>query len=206
MRSKLAVMLVLAGASMAILGAAAAAPKPLPLRAHLIERGEFAGFRPEPGIARYTTAELWVQADPKLTAVQRSAQIARLRREGFKGLDQELLDHGSVRGAGVSWTMRLGSPASARAELAASLNGYKKRDASIGASVSPFAVKGVPSARGLDVRGSGQVGENVFFTDGSYLYLVGEGWAIGDKNPPTRSGLMSAVKKLYERVRGHPAG
>jgi hypothetical protein len=206
MRSKLVAMLVLAGVSMMVLEAAAAASKPLPLRAHLIQRGEFAGFRPEPGIARYSTVQLWVQADPKLTAVQRSAQIARLRREGFRGLDQELLDHGSVRGAGVSWTMRLGSPASARAELAASLDGYKKRDVSMGASVHPFAVKGVPRARGLAVRGAGQVGENVFFTDGAYLYLVGEGWAIGDKNPPTRSGLVSAVKKLYERVHRHPAG
>jgi hypothetical protein len=206
MRSKLVAVLVLAAVSMMVLQAAAAAPKPLPLRAHLIQRGEFAGFRPEPGIARYSTAELWVQADPNLTTVQRAAQLARLRREGFRGLDQELLDHGSVRGAGVSWTMRLSSPASARAELAASLSGYRKRDAAIGASVSSFAVDGVPNARGLDVRGSGQVGDNVFFTDGPYLYLVGVGWAIGDKHPPTRSGLISAVKKLYKRVHGHPAG
>ena len=80
-----------------------------------------------------------------------------------------------------------------------------RRDASIGASVSRFAVKGVPSARGLDVRGSGQVGYNVD-PDGPYLYLVGEGWAIGDKNPTHPLGLVSAVKKLYERVHGHTAG
>jgi hypothetical protein len=206
MRSKVAAMLILAGVSIAVSQIATAASRPLPLRARLIERGEFAGFRPEPGLAQYTTAKLWVQADPQLTAARRTAQLARLRREGFKGLDQELLDHGSVKGAGVSWAMRLGSPASARAELAASLDGYKKEDTAKGASFSPFAVRGLPGARGFELRGSGQVGDNVFFTDGPFLYLIGAGWAIGDKNPPTRSGLIAAVKTLYHRVHGRPPG
>ena len=206
MRSQLAAAVVIAGVSLVVLPGAAASRSPLPLRARLIERGEFAGFRPEPGLAQYSTAKLWVQADPQLTPARRTAQLARLRREGFKGLDQELLDRRGVRGAGVSWTMRLGSAASARAELVASLNGYKREDAAKGASFSAFAIKGVPGAHGFELRGSGQVGDNVFFTDGPFLYLVGEGWAIGDKNPPTRAGLVAAVKKLYERVHGRPAG
>jgi hypothetical protein len=205
MRSKLAATLVLSTVSLVVLQVAAASPRPLPLGARLIQRGEFAGFRLEPGLAQYSTAALWVQADPTLTTVQRSAQLARLRREGFRGLDQELLDRGAVRGAGVSWVMQLRSPRSARAELAASLRGYKTKDSAMGASISPFSIAGVPGARGFRSRGSGQVGENVFFASGSFLYLVGQGWAIGDNHPPTRAGLINAVKKLYERVRGRPA-
>jgi hypothetical protein len=36
--------------------------------------------------------------------------------------------------------------------------------------------------------------------------LVGQGWSSGNKNPPTRSGLITAVTTLYRRVHGHPAG
>jgi hypothetical protein len=204
--SKLATALVLVAVSLVVLPGASASPKPLPLPARLIERGEFAGFRPEPGLARYTTAQLWVQADPQLTTARRTAELARLRREGYRGLDQEFLERRGVHGAGVSWVMRLGSPASARTELEASLNKYKREDTANGASFSPFAIKGVPGARGFELSGAGQIGENVFFADGPFLYLVGQGWAMGDAHPPTRAGLLAAVKKLYQRVHGHPAG
>jgi hypothetical protein len=38
------------------------------------------------------------------------------------------------------------------------------------------------------------------------LYLVGQGFSSGDKHPPTRAGLITAVTTLYRRVYGHPAG
>jgi len=205
MRSKLAAVLVLGGVALAVAASASASARPLGLRARLIKHGEFAGFRVEPGLARYSSAQLWVQSDPKLTKAQRSAELRRLRREGFKGLDQEFLDHGAIKPAGVSWVMRLGSAAAARAELKASLEGYKREDTAIGASFTPFAVPGMPRARGFELRGAGQVGDNVFFVDGPFLYLVGEGWSLRDKDPPTRAGLIAAVRKLHERVHGHPA-
>ncbi len=203
-RLKLVTALALSGLALVVLSSAAASPSPLPLRARLLKRGEFAGFRPEPGLAQYTTAKLWVQADPQLTASQSANELARLRREGFRGLDQEFLTRGAVKGAGVSWVMRLGSRAAARTELAASIKGYKKEDTAIGASFSPFAVSGIPGARGFELSGSGQVGDNVFFTDGPFLYLIGAGWAMSDKKPPTRAGLIAAANNLYKRVRGRP--
>ena len=45
-------------------------------------------------------------------------------------------------------------------------------------------------------------GDNVYFADGNFLYLVGQGWSSRDKKPPTRAALLAAVQKLYARVRG----
>jgi hypothetical protein len=56
------------------------------------------------------------------------------------------------------------------------------------------------------LSGAGQIGENVFFADGPFLYLVGQGWAMADAHAPTHAGLIAAVKRLYHRVHGRPAG
>jgi hypothetical protein len=103
--------------------------------------------------------------------------------------------------------MHLGSAASARAELAASLREYKAENVAHGGSVSAYSVGAIPGARGYHVAGSGQfAAENILFADGPFLYLNGEGWSPGSKNAPTRAGLIAAVTKLYKRVHGHPAG
>ena len=101
---------------------------------------------------------------------------------------------------------QLGSPVSARAELATTFGDYKAQNVASGGSVSQYAVPGVIGALGYRVAGSGHVGENILFADGPFLYLVGEGWAAGDKHPPTRAQLEAGVRRLYERVHGHPAG
>jgi hypothetical protein len=49
--------------------------------------------------------------------------------------------------------------------------------------------------------GTGFSGDNVMFTDGPFVYLIGNGWTVGAKKPP-RSGLLAAVTKLYQRVHG----
>jgi len=184
--------------------AAVAAPKPLPLSARLIERGDLSGFGPGAAIP-FKTAKAWVDANSALTPVQASAQLARLRREGFKELLSEYLGLGQSLRAGVSWVMQLGSPAAARAELAAGFLGFKAQYAAGGGSFSAYSVGAIPGARGFRVSGNGQVGENIYFADGPFLYLVGEGWSTAVKKPPTRAGLIAAATKLYERVRGHPA-
>jgi hypothetical protein len=184
-------------------GVALASPKPLPLRDRLIKQGEFAGFRPESRTHSFKTAKAWVVAGPHPPAAQTSAEIARLHREGFVAVLTEFLDRGSARGSGLSWVMQLGSAASARAELKVELSENK---AASGGSFSAFSVPVIPGARGYRVSGGGVVGENIFFADGPFLYLVGQGWSSGDKNPPTRAGLITAVTTLYQRVHGHPAG
>jgi hypothetical protein len=183
-------------------GVALATPTPLPLRDRLIKQGEFAGYRPESTKQSFTTAKSWVAGGPHLTAAQTSAAIARLHREGFVAVLSEFLDRGYERGNGLSWVMQLGSAASARAELKADLTADKQG----GGSFSTFSVPVIPGARGYRVSGGGSVGENIYFADGPFLYLVGQGFSSVDKNQPTRAGLITAVTTLYRRVHGHPAG
>ena len=133
---------------------ALASQTPLPLRARLIERGDFAGFRPESTKQSFKTAKAWVAGGPHPSVAQTSAEIARLRREGFVAVLSEFLDRGSERGNGLSWVMQLGSAASARAELNADLAANK---AASGGSFSAFSVPAIPGARGFRVSGGGAV-------------------------------------------------
>jgi hypothetical protein len=183
-------------------GVALASPKPLPLSERLIKRGELAGFRPESSTHSFKTAKAWVVAGPHPSVAQTSVDIARLRREGFVVVLARFLDRGAVRGSGLSWVMQLGSAASARAELKVDLAENKMAS---GGSFSVFAVPTIHGARGFRVSG-GSVGENIFFADGPFLYLVGQGFSGAATHPPTIAGLITAVTTLYRRVHGHPAG
>jgi hypothetical protein len=187
-------------------GVGAAAPKPLPIGARVIHQGDFVGYSPEPKPTSYKTIAAWVASDSSLTAQQSAADKARLSREGFKAALTEFLDRGSDKRDGVSWVAQLGSASAARAELAATLQEDKEGAALYGHQFSLIKVAAIPGALGWRETGGGFVGENVLFADGPFLYLLGQGWSAGDKHPPTLAGLIAAVKKLYTRVHGHPAG
>src|SRR5581483_6936427 len=118
----------------------------------------------------------WVGQGPPVPAAQLSAQTARLNREGFVAVLIEFLDRGSERQSGVSWAMQLGSATAARAELKADL----AQDRAHGGSFSTFSVPAIPGARGYRVPG----GENIYFADGPFLYLVGQGWSTTAAHPP----------------------
>jgi hypothetical protein len=171
------------------------------LNGRLIQAADFAGYSPEPSPTGYRSARNWVSLDTGLAASQMSADVARLHREAFKEVLVEYLDRGSAKQNGVSWVMRLGSAAAARAELAASLAEDKARNPG---TFSGYSVPGIAAAR-FRVSGNGFIGENVLFADGPFLYLVGEGWTVGQKHAPSRAQLVAAITKLYKRVHAHPA-
>jgi hypothetical protein len=198
----LAVIALFAGG---IAPAAPASPSPLPLGARLVRAGDLRDFRPDPGLSTFDTPELWVAANPSLTATQRSAEIARLRRHGFVRVVSEFLDRKALSQSGVSWVMQVGSAAAALAELKANFAYFEALDKASGGYFSPYSVRAIPGAKGFRVIGHGQVAENVFFADGPFLYLIGAGWPTSDKQPPARAQLVAAATKLYKRVHGRPA-
>lgn len=180
-------------------GVALASSKPLPLRARLLQRGDFPGFMPER--SKSYTAKGWIASDQGLSPAQVKAQVARLKREGFKGLLSEYLDDAQGPQNGLSWVMWLGSAASARAELAANLS-FEKTS---GNAPATFHIKAIPGAVGFGGMSTGGGGENVIFADGPFLYLIGNGWS-GSTHNPKHAALIAAATRLYERVHGHPAG
>ncbi len=199
------IRIVVAGFAVAMVAGLVAssggAVSPLPLSARLIETADFAGYTPERSPKEYRSARIWTSLDTSLIPSQVSADVARLHREGFKEVLVEYLDRAPGKQNGVSWVMQLGSPAAARAELAASLSEDKAQNP----GYSPYSVPGIAAARGYHVSGNGFIGENILFADGPYLYLVGEGWTVGQKDAPTRADLVAAATRLHARVRGHAA-
>jgi hypothetical protein len=180
---------------------AAASPKPLPLSARLLLRGEFVGFTLEASIP-YKTAKAWAATNTSLTPTQHKAEVARLTREGFKELLAEFLDNAQGPQNGLAWVMQLGSAASARSELAAETRFEKAQ----GHAKETFRVGAIPRAFGFGgSNGSSGGGENIIFADGTFLYLVGNAWS-GSTHNPRRAALIDAAIKLYTRVHGHPAG
>ena len=181
-------------------GVAAASPKPLPLSARLLGRGQFPGFTLE-AAQSFKTAKAWVAGNTGLTPAQARAEVARLTREGFKELLAEYLDDAQGPRNGLSFVMQLGSAASARAELAAEIGDAK----AAGQAPLTFRVSAIPGAIGYGgTNGGNSGGENILFADGPFLYLVGDAWA-GSKTNPYRPALIGAAARLYKRVHGHPA-
>lgn len=179
---------------------AAAKPQPLPLRDRLVRQGDFAGYRVEPATHSFKTAKAWVANGPHVRPA--SVDVGRLQREGFVAALSEFLDRGSERQSGLSWVVQLGSAAAARVELNADL----AETIAAGGHFKRFSVPAIPGAKGYSVSGGGATGENLFFADGPFLYLVGQGYSSANTNPPTRADLIAAATTLYRRVHGHPAG
>ena len=177
-------------------GIAAASAKPLPLRARLLERGEFPGFTLE-APKSYKIAKAWVAMDTSLTPAQVRAQVARLTKEGFKEVLAEFLDNAQGPRMGLSTVMELGSAAAARAELAAEVRYETTHQAPV-----TFRVSTIPGAVGYGGGG----GENITFADGPFLYLVGNAWQTPTTHNPRHAALTEAATKLYLRVHGHPIG
>jgi hypothetical protein len=184
--------LLLGGAS-----AASAAPKPLPLKARLIKAGEFGALNPAGPPKLYRSATSWVTTPGTgLTAAQIKAWLTSLERNGF---EQALLQPLGRPERGVSWVMRLASPAAARAALTSS---YHVLGPGAGA-LPTFSDPAVPGSRGWEASASAFDGRNILFADGPFLYLVGQAWMHGTTRP-SRSAILDALTHLYRRVHSHP--
>jgi hypothetical protein len=176
------------------------AAQPLPLTARVVAQGEFAGFGPfgQAHVQTFTTPASFLAAyQQAATPSQVSAWVELLKREGFVAVAAEPLGSRAAHRGGLSWAMELGSPAAAKSELAQEV----RSDESHG-PVSRFVVGGVPSAVAFRLGTGASGGDNIFFTDGRFLYFLGDGWSAGGK--PARAALLAAAQTLYKRAHGHP--
>jgi hypothetical protein len=172
--------------------------QPLPLAARVIAHGEFAGFGPfgPSHVQTFTTPASFLAAyQQAATPSQASQWVALLKREGFVAVAVEQLGSRTANRGGLSWAMELGSPAAAKSELAKETRSDKAHG-----PASRFVVAGIPGASAFRLGTSSGGGDNVLFSDGRFLYFVGDGWSAGAK--PARAALIAAAQTLYKRVRG----
>jgi hypothetical protein len=177
------------------------AAQPLPLTARVIAHGELAGFGPfgPAHVQTFRTPAAFLAAyQQAATPSQVTEWVALLRREGFVAVAAEQLGSLKANRGGLSWAMELGSPAAAKSELAKQV----RSDESHG-PVARFVVGGVPSAVAFRLGTTSSGGDNILFSDGRFLYFVGDGWSPGGR--PARAALIAAAQTLYKRVRGHAA-
>jgi hypothetical protein len=177
------------------------AAEPLPLTARVIAHREFAGFGPfgPAHVRTFTTPASFLAAyQQAATPSQTSGWAALLRREGFVAVAVEQLGSLTANRGGLSWAMELGSPADAKSELAKETRSDKTHG-----PVSRFVVDGIPTASAFRLGTSSNGGDNILFSDGRFLYFVGDGWSTG--GTPARAALIAAAQTLYKRVRGHAA-
>jgi hypothetical protein len=167
------------------------------LQDRVLHAGELAGFTPVRLEVKDDPAE-WAKLAPgSLVDVER-----RLRGEGFVAAVREELGAGSDDRGALSIVVQLRSAAAARTELARQLRDYASQASRLpGHTYVPFAVTGIPRARGFASRDpSGGSGINVIFADGTFVYHVGAGWGRGAGHPPTRRAVILAAEHLYKRV------
>lgn len=204
MRSVRVIGLILAFVG-ATVGVAFAASKPLSLSARVIQPGEFPGFVAVMPPTLFRSPAKWVGPVGKgLTRAQASAQITRLRSEGFvAAASRQLGTATQVPWGGLSWVLQLRSAGAAKAELAAELHDTKNT-AKPPEAYTSFTVSRIPGAHGFHLGGSASAGDNIQFADGPFVYLVGFGWTGNPKNRPTRANLIASATRLYTRVHGRP--
>jgi hypothetical protein len=187
-------------------GSALGAPTPLSLDQRLIQSGEFPPFVSLPGqsTTQYDSPRQWTGVDTSLTAAQASAQVTRLRKEGFVAIVSRQLGTAQQEPwSALCWVMQLGSASAAKGELAANVQ-EAKTTSKPPDTYAAFTVSGIPGARGFYQSSPGGAGNNVEFADGPFLYLLGVGWTSKPQNTPTRAELVAASIRLYARVHGHP--
>lgn len=158
------------------------------VRGRVLSANELKGFSPQGRRQLGINAMSWVVVN-QYPRAQRASTAARLQHLGFvAGVRENLVGPGGL--AGLSTVEQFRTPAGARANFAVESHGL---------GPTPFAVPGVPGARGFGDTG---VGANVIFADGSYVYV------IGAQEPPSaardvsiQSSLAAAALSLYRRVR-----
>jgi hypothetical protein len=194
-----AVVVAAALVALAAAGSAAGRPQaaPLPLPQRVLHAGELGGLAPvsSPRVTR--SAADW--------GLQSNMDPGALRRNRFVAGIWEQLQWPARQWAGLSSVGQFGSPKLAAAVIGPDVAARIAQAKGNGGTGTPFAVPGIPGARGLSVTSRGTAGYDVEFADGPFWYLVGVGFAAGNARD-AKAQLLAAAHRLYRRVHGRPPG
>jgi hypothetical protein len=162
--------------------------------------GEETGFAPQGMPKTYPTASAF---DRPLPAKERKRDVARLRREGFKGAVTQNMSYTAnpKNGAGLSLVIGLKSAGAARAELKSQFAGDVASQGK-GVRIQRFTVPGVPGSKGFTAtdKKHGGGAANVLFTEGSCMLLVGD--AFGGSPQQRIAPVSAAAAAIYKRTGG----
>jgi hypothetical protein len=156
----------------------------------MLVAGELPGFVPAGYRPPATSPQSWVAEYPP---AQRAPEAARLKAVGFvAGIDEHLAPTKGGNGEAISNVEQFRSAKGATAEVATQVN------QALGRHETPFAVAGIPGARGWGFSQSSMPDANIEFAVGPYYYLIGFG--TSGAIAPTRAQLIAAAQSLYRRV------
>jgi hypothetical protein len=173
-----------------------------PLAQRLVQPGELAGFVPGGPPQIFRTARAWATGSVPTRELVR--ETARLRRLGFVVAIAQFFKRGGRDRQAVSYAVQVGSDRDGRAQL---FHFYEDSKAAVRAPERfvPFAVPGIPGARGFDRSSRGAIGgHNILFADGPFFYFVGAAHEGSAQRFRIRAEVIAAAVALYGRVRGLP--
>jgi hypothetical protein len=155
----------------------------------MLRAGDLTGFVPRGYTPPATSPQSWTAEFPP---AQRAPEAARLKAAGFVAGINEQLSPTSGGGEAVSVVEQFHSDKRATAEVVAQLN------QALGRHETPFAVAGVPGARGWGFSQTSMPDANIAFAVGAYYYLVG--FSARSVGAPTHAQLITAAQRLYSRA------
>lgn len=160
----------------------------------MLVAGDIPGLAPQGQRTLGIDARSWIGGE-QVPASEQRAQVHRLEALGFVHAVSERLSAAGETGAeGLSLVILFRSHRSAAANVEHEVR------ASAAHGARPFAVAGIPGAKGFGGISNGTAGYNVAFPIGPYYYLVGVGYSTEAAAAPTREQLIAAARRLYARV------
>jgi hypothetical protein len=174
----------------------------LPLTQRVIASPRLPRMHADALVRPVSSARQWL-AERGLTGADLRREAARLRRLGFvAGARETLVSQRRNVAAVVSIVEELGSPASAREELADESARVRAAATSPGRTLRPFPVAAVPGAVGYEITRKGASTRFLGFSDGRFCYLLTSVAPVGALHAPPRAEVVAALRALYRRVHG----
>ena len=189
---KHAVVGVAALCSFAFAAGAARGAAPLTLEQRLLRPNELKGFTPVGQHPVIRSVGAWSGGN---------VSVADLRKHGFVAGAREKLYSKALNADGLSVAVQFRTAKGAQAEMRSELAYFR----SVVGTYEPFSVRRIPGARGYTAIGGGAKGYNIYFSDGSFEYLVGAGFSLSASKAPSKAQVISAAAELYHRVHRRPA-